>query len=55
MKEMKQYKKPTAEEIDLTPYGILATSDLKYSEESADKNSEVLSGKHRGEWGDMWK
>lgn len=52
---MKEYKKPTAQEMEVGFHGIIATSDLKYSNDSADKNYEVLGGKHRGEWGDVWK
>ena len=55
MKNMKEYKKPTVNEIEVGLHGIIATSSLKYSNESADKDVEVLSGKHRGEWGNMWK
>lgn len=52
---MKNYEKPNAFVISIATSGIIATSDLKYSGESADKNYEVLGGKHRGEWGNIWK
>ena len=52
---MKNYEKPNAFVISIATNGIIATSDLKYSGESADKNYDVLSGKHRGQWGDVWK
>lgn len=52
---MKEYKKPTVQEIEIGLQGIIATSDLKFSDESADKDYEVLAGKNRGEWGNMWK
>lgn len=52
---MKEYKKPISIEIEITGQTIIATSNLRYTNESADRNSEVLSGKSRGEWGDVWK
>ena len=52
---MKEYKKPTVHEIEISLHGIIAASGLQYSDESADKDYEVLAGKHRGEWGNMWK
>lgn len=55
MKELKEYIRPAAHEIEIGLLGIIATSDLKYSDESADKDYEVLAGKNRGEWGNMWK
>ena len=55
MKELKEYSKPTAREMEVGLQGIIATSGLKYSDESADKDYEVLAGKNRGEWGNVWK
>ena len=55
MKKMKEYKKPTVQEIEIGLQCIIAASGLQYSDESADKDYEVLAGKHRGEWGNMWK
>ena len=52
---MKEYMKPTVQEIEISLQGIIATSDLKISDESADKNLEVLAGERRGEWGSLWK
>ena len=52
---MKQYKKPVALEVDITCQSIIATSGLRYTNESADKGYEVLAGKNRGEWGSLWK
>ena len=52
---MKQYKKPVVWEVDITCQGIIATSGLRYTNEKADKNSEVLAGQSRGEWGNVWK
>ena len=47
MKKMKEYQKPTTEELDIRLQGIIAGSGLGYSDESADKELEVLSGKNR--------
>ena len=55
MKELKEYSKPTAREMEVGLQGIIATSGLKYSNESADKDYEVLASKNRGEWGNVWK
>ena len=52
---MKQYKKPVALEVDITCQSIIATSGLRYTNESAENEYEVLSGKNRGEWGSLWK
>ena len=52
---MKEYKKPMVTEIEMTYQGLIATSGLRYINESADKNSEVLAGERRGEWGSLWK
>jgi hypothetical protein len=52
---MKQYKKPVALEVDITCLSIIATSGLRYTNENADKDSEVLAGQSRGEWGNVWK
>ena len=52
---MKKYKKPVALEVDITCQSIIATSGLRYTKESADKDSEVLAGQSRGEWGNVWK
>ena len=52
---MKQYKKPVALEVDVICQSIIATSGLRYTNEIADKNSEVLAGQSRGEWGNLWK
>ena len=52
---MKEYKKPMVTEIEMTSQGLIATSGLRYINESADKNSEVLAGERRSEWGSLWK
>lgn len=52
---MKEYKKPMVTEIEMSSQGFIATSGLRYTNESADKNSEVLAGESRGEWGSLWK
>ena len=52
---MKEYKKPMVTEIEMSSQGFIATSGLRYVNESADKNSEVLAGESRGEWGSLWK
>lgn len=52
---MKKYERPTALAVNVTGAEIIASSGLKYTDESADKDREVLAGKHRGEWGDVWK
>lgn len=54
-REMKEYQRPIAQEIEINLHGIIAASGLQYSDESADNDYEVLAGKHRGEWGNMWK
>ena len=55
MEKLKEYKKPTAREMEISPLGMMAASGLQYSDESADKDYEVLAGKNRGEWGNVWK
>ena len=52
---MKQYKKPMMFEIEIIYQGIIANSDLKYTDESADSDYEVLSSEYRGDWGNIWK
>lgn len=52
---MKKYEKPTATAVNVTSTEMIATSGLGYTDESADKNHEVLAGKNRGEWGNVWK
>lgn len=52
---MKKYETPKACPISITAADIIASSGLDYSDESADKEIEVLSGKKRGEWGNIWK
>ena len=52
---MKEYKKPMVTEIEMTYQGLIATSELKYIDASADKDLEVLTGDRRGEWGSLWK
>lgn len=51
---MRKYEKPMAYDIEITSQNIIASS-LKYTEENADKNFEVLSNKNRGDWGNFWK
>ena len=50
----KNYCRPESKAINLTTSTLLAQS-MKYTNEAADKNTEVLAGKQRGEWGDIWK
>lgn len=52
---MKKYEKPTASAVNVTSTEIIATSGLKYTNESADKNHQVLTNKHRGDWGNVWQ
>lgn len=52
---MKKYEKPTALAVNVTSIELIATSGLKYTNESADKNHQVLTNKHRGEWGTIWQ
>ncbi|MBO5922387.1 MAG: hypothetical protein J6Q48_08395 [Bacteroidaceae bacterium] len=52
---MKNYEKPAALAVNVTGIEIIATSGLKYTNESADKNHQVLTNKHRGDWGNVWK
>ena len=52
---MKKYEAPKASPINITVADIIASSDLGYSDKSADKDVEILSGKSRGEWGNVWK
>ena len=54
-RQMKKYETPKACPISITAADIIASSGLDYSDESADKEIEVLSGKKRGEWGNIWK
>ena len=49
----KEYSKPQSDVLDVQPQVIIAQS-MKYSNEAADASSEVLTGKSRGEWGDVW-
>lgn len=51
---MKEYEKPMAYEIEVTSQNIIATS-LKYTDEGADRNIEVLTNRNRGDWGNFWK
>lgn len=55
MKIKKHYVRPqvVVEEIECNT--MLATSNLKYSDESADKDLEVLSNDRRGSWGNLWE
>lgn len=50
----KDYLKPEFSVINIQPQTMIAES-LKYSDENADKDIEVLSGKQRGDWGNLWK
>lgn len=50
----KEYSKPGFAVVDVQTEAIIAQS-MKYSNEAADASKEVLTGKHRGEWGDTWK
>lgn len=52
---MKKYERPIACIVDITSINIIATSGLKYTEENADNDFAILSNKHRGEWGNLWK
>ena len=54
-REMKEYERPTATAVNVTTIEMISASGLGYTDESADEDYEVLAGKHRGEWGDMWK
>ena len=51
---MKKYEKPTASAVNVTSTEIIATS-LKYTDEGADRNIEVLTNRNRGDWGNFWK
>lgn len=50
----KKYCKPAFEVVELLANEMLALS-IKYTNDAADKNSEVLSGEHRGDWGCIWE
>ncbi len=52
---MKKYERPTATAVNVTSAELIATSGMKYTNESADQNHEVLAGESRGEWGNVWK
>ncbi|MBQ8336889.1 MAG: hypothetical protein IJY44_05100 [Bacteroidaceae bacterium] len=52
---MKKYQKPTFQEVELSPQYVITTSGLKFTDESADKEYEVLSSEYRGDWGNLWK
>ena len=52
---MKEYKKPMVCVVDIVSHNFIASSNLTYTKEIADKNSEVLAGQSRGEWGNLWK
>ena len=55
MKNLKQYIKPELVVIEMECGVLLAASDLKYSDESADMDLEVLGQRHRGTWGNLWE
>ncbi|MBR5851423.1 MAG: hypothetical protein IKY73_02750 [Bacteroidaceae bacterium] len=50
----KKYIAPTLYSCILEPVSMLALS-LEYTDEKADSNVEILSGKSRNNWGDLWK
>lgn len=51
---MKQsYIKPEQKEKNILLCSMMASSDLYSSDKEAD-DSEILSGGHRGKWGDLW-
>lgn len=50
----KKYSKPGFVVTDVQTETIIAQS-IKYSNEAADTSKEVLTGKSRGEWGNVWK
>lgn len=52
---MKKYERPTATAVNVTTTEMISASGLGYTDESADKNYEVLAGQSRGEWGSLWK
>ena len=53
--KMKKYERPTATAVNVTTIEMISASGLGYTDESADKNHEVLAGQSRGEWGNLWK
>ncbi len=54
MRKKEQYIHPQAVVVECECNAMLAASELKYTDESADKNLEVLSNGRRGSWGNLW-
>ena len=53
---MEKYIKPQIEVLECECNMMLAVSELKYNDEEADKDKEVLSGGRRGDtWGNLWE
>ena len=52
---MKEYEKPMVCVIDVANHNFIAASNLTYTNESADKDYDILICKPRGEWGNLWK
>lgn len=51
---MKQsYIKPELQEKNILLCSMMASSNLYSSDKEAD-DSEILSGRRRGKWGDLW-
>ena len=55
MKKKKYYIKPQVVVLEIECNTILAVSNLEYSDESADKDLEVLSNDRRDSWGNLWE
>ena len=55
MRKKEQDIQPQIVVVECECNAILAASELKYTDESADENVEVLSNDRRGTWGDLWK
>ena len=49
----KEYIKPSAEAIEVAVISMMAASAPNIGVEGGE-GSEILSNRHRGEWGDRW-
>lgn len=55
MRKKEQYIQPQIVVVECECNVMLAASELKYTDESADENLGVLSNKRRGSWGNLWE
>ena len=55
MKIKKHYVRPQVVAVECECHTMLAISNIGYSDERADKGTEVLSNDRRGSWGNLWE